>query len=319
MSHTTQRPKSLDVDLNVDSQRILSKALSDRTKTIYFSYWNSYVAFCNANNIVVKLPVTDILLVNFLASLFTTHYRVSTIASHVSALSYINKLFGYSDFSHSFLVKQFLKGASNLAAEDVQPDTRLPITYALLQNIVLALPQTINNFLHRVIFSTMCILAFNGFLRIGEICVKSANNWSTVVQYNDVQLIDSSDGTLGLEITLRKYKHSKGAATLFMPVNMRDPIVCPVNAVRLYLAHSSHSEGPLFQLPHGQAVSYSFFNLHLKNVISFLGFDTTRYKSHSFRIGAAVLGFSDDAIQKMGRCKSNALQKYIRLPQLKLP
>lgn len=193
-------------------------------------------------------------MVNFLASLFASQYRVNTIASHVSALSYINKLFGHADLGHSFLAKQFLKGATNIFAHDIQSDSRLPITYSLLKQIVLALPNTILNYVDRILFSAMCILAFNGFLRIGEICVKSPKGFSNVVMHNDLHLVTSEHGCIGIELKLRHFKHSKQAVTLFMPVNSHDPVVCPVKAIYTYLATTSHATGPLFQ-----ASCYVFF------------------------------------------------------------
>ena len=50
------------------------------------------------------------------------------------------------------------------------------------------------------------------------------------------------------------------------------------------------------------------------------GLDSTRYKSHSFRISAASFaaerGMSDAQIRALGRWKSNAFLKYIRIPSL---
>ena len=55
----------------------------------------------------------------------------------------------------------------------------------------------------------------------------------------------------------------------------------------------------------------------LKDVAQLAGFDQKRIKSHSFRIGAATtaagLGFSEDQITRMGRWRSEAVQKYIRI------
>lgn len=61
---------------------------------------------------------------------------------------------------------------------------------------------------------------------------------------------------------------------------------------------------------------------NLQNSLAFCGLDTKRYQSHSFRIGAATaaadLGASDIQIQNMGRWKSTAFKKYIRVPVLTL-
>lgn len=55
----------------------------------------------------------------------------------------------------------------------------------------------------------------------------------------------------------------------------------------------------------------------LSEVIKFIGLDSKQYKGHSFRIGAAThaaqVGFSENAIQNMGRWKSDAVKRYIRI------
>ena len=54
--------------------------------------------------------------------------------------------------------------------------------------------------------------------------------------------------------------------------------------------------------------------------IKYCGLDPSRYKGHSFRIGAASCavdaGMSDAQIRALGRRGSNAFQKYIRIPSL---
>lgn len=58
------------------------------------------------------------------------------------------------------------------------------------------------------------------------------------------------------------------------------------------------------------------FNSELRRCLAFCGLDPRRYKSHSFRIGAACLaaekGFSDAQIRALDRWKSDAFKLYIR-------
>ena len=82
-SNSNRNTGAVDGDCSHDAQHIISNALSDRSKTIYFHYWKNYVNFCSKNNSKLSLSVTPIILVNFLASLITDqHYRVNTVASH---------------------------------------------------------------------------------------------------------------------------------------------------------------------------------------------------------------------------------------------
>ncbi|MES9881497.1 MAG: hypothetical protein ABW185_11510 [Sedimenticola sp.] len=306
-------------DLSGSAKHILAHALSHRTKKSYFSCWQRYVAYCKDSHCTPKLPMSDVQLVNFLAHLFSNGYSLSTTASHSSALSYLHKAMGFRDFGESFLLKQYFRGASNL--KPATSDTRLPITYVMLQSIIEALPKVVKLYVHQIMFKAMCLLAFHGFLRIGEMCVKSSTLISNVIKRGDIVFQYVASKLAGLEITLQQFKHSTRPVTLFFPVHA-DCNMCAVTAINTYLSGTSHKSGPLFQFNDGQPVSYAFFNSHLKDCISFLGYDTKLYKSHSFRIGAAthatIQGYSEDDIRKMGRWKSNALQNYVRMPRISL-
>ena len=69
-----------------------------------------------------------------------------------------------------------------------------------------------------------------------------------------------------------------------------------------------------------QPVSRKAFADLLALVFRHFGLPLGKYKSHSFRIGAASMaaeqGLSDAQIRLMGRWKSNAFKKYIRINSL---
>ena len=122
-----------------------------------------------------------------------------------------------------------------------------------------------------------------------------------------------------LKLALVHFKHSD----VLHPVNIliySDEPVCPVSLVRDYLALRGLSSGPLFCWPGGQPILRSFFSTSLRQALHYCGLDSERYKSHSFRIGAASWaaskGLSDAQIRVFGRWKSNAFLKYIRNPSL---
>ena len=62
------------------------------------------------------------------------------------------------------------------------------------------------------------------------------------------------------------------------------------------------------------------FALQLSEAVRLCGLDPSRYKGHSFRIGAAshaaAQGMSDSQIRILGRWKSNAFHKYIRVSSM---
>ena len=58
---------------------------------------------------------------------------------------------------------------------------------------------------------------------------------------------------------------------------------------------------------------------HLRMALTKAGINPDLYAGHSFRIGAATVahikGIEDSTIMTLGRWKSNAYQRYVRIPQ----
>ena len=67
----------------------------------------------------------------------------------------------------------------------------------------------------------------------------------------------------------------------------------------------------------GEPVTHRFISQQLCKLVSFIGLNPKLYKGHSFRIKAATdaasLRFSENYIQKLGRWRSNAVRRYIRI------
>ena len=94
--------------------------------------------------------------------------------------------------------------------------------------------------------------------------------------------------------------------------------LCPVAYLQHYFSARDATPGPLFCFADGSTVKTSQFTQQLQQALNFCGLDSNKYKSHSFRIGAASLGaekgLSDAQIRHLGRCKSDAFKLYIRQP-----
>jgi hypothetical protein len=82
-----------------------------------------------------------------------------------------------------------------------------------------------------------------------------------------------------------------------------------------YLKICRPTQGPLFQFRSSSPVTHNFVSTNLANILEFIGLNSKHYKHHSFHIGGATrlanLGFSETYIRKIGRWKSNAIQRYI--------
>ena len=145
----------------------------------------------------------------------------------------------------------------------------------------------------------MYLLAFHGFLRIGEIVVSSVRKAYVVLQVDQVTVNQSE-----CVIVFHSYKHYQGHPESLVISPSADADFCPVKYMQRYLALRGSAPGPLFVFPGGSPVARYFF-------------------TESFRIGAAtmasMMGVSEEEIQRMGRWRSQAFKKYIRIPMLQLP
>ena len=77
--------------------------------------------------------------------------------------------------------------------------------------------------------------------------------------------------------------------------------LCPVAALLAYLAVRGGEYGPLFRLKDGRSLTREIFTNKVRAALSVLGYDSSVYAGHSFRIGAATTaaeqGIEDSAIK----------------------
>ena len=235
--------------------------------------------------------------------MYEQHYAPSTLTSHVSALSFVHKLLSVDDPGEQFIVKKMLQGCRKL---NPKKDGRLPITKSIMSSLMVASGHTITNFITRTRFKAMCALAFHALLRIGEMTI-SHNN----LQVSNVRL---ERNLLTLQFT--QFKHSDGSTSTHSFKAQPMSTVCPVRLLSDYLFYRGPRPGPLFLGEDGRGVERRVFAAELKATLLSCGFNTNRYTSHSFRIGAAsamaAKGASDAQIRQAGRWSSNAFLSYIR-------
>ena len=287
---------------------ILQKSLSSTTWSQYAKIWNDFECFSRTVlETPAALPVLPFQVIMFLASLHQKGLAASNIRSSGSAISFLHKLRGMPNPMTSFLVAKFLHGLSNANASQ---DVRLPITRPILHRMLKALSVIGFSLYKSTLLRAFYLTMFHAFLRIGEATSKSPA--SSPIQYTDL-VID----TQGAAIRLNQFKHSNVPHRVELQRG-NDPVVCPVKALEDFTFLRGGAEGSLFSTPAGRPYTATAAREDLSSVLSFCGLDNKRYKSHSFRIGAAsdaaLRGFSDAQIRLMGRWHSDAFRQYIRLP-----
>ena len=242
----------------------------------------------------------------FISHLYQLGLTAQTITTKLSAISYYFKLLGRPDVTTHFLVQKALVGVRKLASSG---DSRLPVTSEMLTKLLNKASWATKSPYQTKLLRAMMALAFHALLRPGE-CTTSQNN----LQFQDVEL-----STNQIIITFRHFKHHVGKPVSIV-ILAHNGECCPVKALREYLEVRGPKSGPLFCHRDYHPVSYfqfqQWFQLLLK-VCAFKGC----WSPHSFRIGGATMaaarGVSAVLIQQMGRWKSNAYLRYIRLPSIK--
>ena len=249
--------------------------------------------------------------------MYDRHYAPSTVSTYVSALGYCHKLSGFPDPTKAFFIVQMLKGYGKLGC---RLDSRLPITLPILHRILESSVQICHTPYDSCLFRAMCSLAFFACMRVGEFTCKTPRERGSLIQLHQLtQLVDANQRVISLKFTFLDFKHNYNQRSFSVVINRRNNF-CPVQIILDYLSLRGSGPGPLFCLADGSPVSRAIFVDKLSMAIGYCGLDPSRYKGHSFRIGAASYaadaGMSDSQIRALGRWKSDAFHKYIRIPSL---
>ncbi|XP_048584136.1 uncharacterized protein LOC116617925 isoform X2 [Nematostella vectensis] len=301
-------------------ETLMASSLQQSSIPTYRRAWRLFNQFLSATfqNCAVQLPISPSMVALFIAYLFDHHYAPSTVHTYVSALGYSHRLSNLPDPTKVFYVIQILKGYSKIG---FKLDTRLPITLPILQRLVTAAPVICSTKFESCLFQSMCCFAFYAFLRVGEMTQSSQtqNTGSLLTIFQLSQLKAETGVVKALKLTFHNFKHSYNQRP-FSLIIQRQNSPCPVNLLLQYLVLRGTHAGPLFLDSFGNAVTRDKFTNLLSLAIRHSGLNPSFYKGHSFRIGvashAAAQGLSDAQIRIMGRWKSNAFQKYIRVNSL---
>ena len=295
---------------------LLNSSLTAGSQKAYQRAWTCYRQFharfysaCETH----LIPVSIDALALFISYLSSKQFAVATIHSYVSAIGYVHRLRGIGDPTKSFLIQKLLTATSRNRVSDI----RLPISRPLLHQLVSSLSSTHSSAAQRKRYAAMFTTAFYGFFRIGELAAKNVDSGGDVLQYDDLCFISSNGRISMAKLTIRKFKHNTANKAFEILIARENSVlVCPVQTLLDYCGMRGAAPGPLFCESDLRPVTISSFNTALKRCLVFCGLDTSRYKGHSFRIGAAThaseQGFSDSQIRRLGRWQSDAFKSYLR-------
>ncbi|XP_061192308.1 uncharacterized protein LOC133200539 [Saccostrea echinata] len=164
----------------------------------------------------------------------------------------------------------------------------------------------------------MFLFAFSTFARIGELVAVRDIPQEHILQLNDASLTYVQGEAKQIVVSFRKFKHDikEGAKVIRFTDENTGTSESAIESLVRFLQLRTKLPGPLFCFTTEHPVARSYFDKILHKCIDLCHLDSSKYKGHSFRIGAATAaaerGWSDSRIREAGRWKSNVFRKYIR-------
>lgn len=298
---------------------LVAASVKPGTLTAYQRHWSSLESFCSLHALEFRAPISRLTIAMFIAYLFHNKSLMhSTIKCYLSGISFMFNIHGVEDATNCALVSKTMKGIRNSETRSTAP--LLPITKDILVNLLSQVQFVISDDYSRKLLKALFLLTFHACLRVGEAVISKSD-------CHTLQLADLSFGIshnlCTLQLNFKSYKHSGNLSPNFTLISAPRPELCPVQAMRSYLMVRGSDPGFLFVDRDFIPLIRARFLSHLKLCLVHAGFDSTRFNTHSFRVGRATQMATDKVdeatIKISGRWKSNAFSKYIRHSTFVLP
>ena len=297
--------------------RLLAVAITPNSQKTYSSGWNAFCEFLVESFGVCTIPASALHIRQFVAWLSLRGLSPNSIATYVAGVGYHHKLMGYLDPTKDFVVSKLLTGCRR---DRHAPDSRQPITVPVLRLILQAVPRVCSSQYEAVLFRSVFLCAFFGFMRVGEFTVTSKDTvQDSTLKISDVQFCRPGVDSLS-EHVLISFRVSKtnqaGPPQVIRLVPSLEEFMCPVQGLREFLRVRPTGLGPLFCHFDSLPLTRFQFRAVLQRALTFSNLQHGHFTAHSFRIGAATvahsLGVSQTDIRLMGRWRSDAVLSYIR-------
>ena len=283
-------------------------AFADSTKNNLLIQWETFIMFCLYFKMKI-FPTSANTLCLFAQFLSRTFKSVGAIRNYISGTRLLNILQRHPCPSFSDIdLRLSLKGLNRLKSRAVHQ--AFPMTPYILSQIYNRLDFS------RVVDTVMwalCTLAFFTLSRKSNLVATSSHSFDRQLRRADIKLC-----TFGILVHFNWSKTIQfRERRLSIPVvSIPGSVLCPVRAYfnmikRIKVPQSS----PAFVWPNNKGVTYKQFHTFLRSYLTKLGYDCTKYSSHSFRRGGATWAFQNgvpvESIQNLGDWHSDSYKRYL--------
>ena len=289
------------------------------TKQTYSAGEKRFIAFINLyrpQEVKHLLPASEETLMKFSAYLAKS-IKHSSIKNYLAAVRHFHLRNGFSlDCKKMLRLQMVLRGIKRSQGDNIR--MRLPITihHLKLFRMMLALPATTNY--DTIMFWAAITLAFFGFLRLGELTCNSNFNTDSHLMPADVTFSNEIQPTPAMFVKIKESKTDPFRVGHTIIVGGTNTPLCPVAAMKQYLAIRPPQAGPLFVNSVGKPLTKQALTLETRKLLAQAGFNASSYTGHSYRIGAATTAAAAKLpswlIKTLGRWSSDCYERYIQIP-----
>ena len=294
----------------------LNSSVTPSTRKAYESANRRFIKFCNKFKLLAY-PADEDILCKFSSQLAVEGLAPSSIKAYLSAVRFCQLRAGFPDPRADRMprLRQVQNGIKLVDARGGRTlRERRPFTHEILKELGKHWPRLSFD---DIMVWAVCMIAFFGFFRAGELTVPSVCTFDPAVHLSvkDVSF-DARLNPTRCCIHLKSSKTDQCRKGVDVFVGATGNELCPVRALVAYLLRRGGGEGFLFRYENGVPLTKDKFVSRTRTALEGAGLDAAKYAGHSFRIGAATTaaskGMPETTIKALGRWKSDAYRGYIR-------
>ncbi|XP_069712253.1 uncharacterized protein [Phaenicophaeus curvirostris] len=266
---------------------------------VYHEGLKTFLAFREGTALSAVWPIPVHQVRVFLVFLESQGLPPTKIIMYMEGLSFISRMVNHTDPLQDPVICHIISRLKRRTRSS--NDKYSPVTIEVLRSLLGTLESVCSSPYECVLFRAMFTVAFFGALRIEEMVTIHQNIAQPELLYlNDLQLTEGS-------VVLCLHTSHMGQERYLIQLRLSKEIwVCPVEALRTYVAARPQGEGPLFVHLDSTPVTKREFLTVFRRGLGLAGFPPNRYGVHSFWLGTVVTavshGYSDEAIDRIARC-----------------
>lgn len=275
---------------------LLERSGDDKLWQAYLEGLKQFLVFRESMGMPAAWPIPVEQIRGFLV--VESNYSPSRTLKYMAALSYLSKLTGNADPLEDPITCCMVTGLKRRAG--ILRDKYLPVTIEMLRSLLGVLESVCRTHYECLLFRALFTVAFFGALRIGEMVAKHRDILQPeLLRLNDLQLMERK---VLLFLPYPPVDQERHAISLALS---GEPWVCPVLALRNYLAARPRLEGALFVHADLRPVTRREFLAVLRGSLRRLGMCPEHFGVHSFWLGTALTaarcGYPQEEVTRLAR------------------